>query len=105
MIAALKALRHPKSSAAALKLKRYVTQTQALCTKLKRCAPKRWATQIQVQQAPEFEAIGESFPPKSRVQSTKAIDWQSVWGVGFEQVTKTVINGVWEWGSLLSAEW
>src|ERR1700733_5553683 len=50
-------------------------------------------------------ANAESFPPKSRVQSTKAIDWQSIWGVGFDKVTKTVINGVWEWASFLSAEW
>ena len=50
-------------------------------------------------------ANAESFPPKSRVQSTKAIDWQSIWGVGFDKVTKTVINGVWEWASFVSAEW
>jgi hypothetical protein len=52
-----------------------------------------------------WAAIAESFPPKSRVQSTKAIDWQSIWGVGFDKVTKTVINGVWEWASFVSAEW
>jgi hypothetical protein len=77
LIAALEALRHPKSSACA-------TQTQALSTKLERCASKLeggtthvvhasskgCANQIQVQQAPDFEDDRGKFsteePPKAQ---------------------------------------
>jgi len=83
VIAALEALRHPNSS----------TTRKSSGTYFRRIPYQNEA------------AIAESFPPKSRVQSTKAIDWQSIWGVGFDKVTKTVINGVWEWASFLSAEW